>query len=259
MMYQAGYVLVVKDSNEKILRETGSSSDKQVFLPYNSEYSLLLKNKTVKRVVAEVFIDGTDVLGGRRLLIEPNSDYNLERFLVNGNLGSGRRFKFVSPDHPDVQDPYSSELGEIRVRFYEVNPTYYSPVHIPVNWQIPKQKDPWAPFDPWNKKFESKSKGIQDFSCSVGSDFVTRSGDNVGATVEGSYSNQRFEEVNHVGDISSNYTEIRLRILAPKTSDSSITVRSTRWIFCSVCGHKNPSSANYCANCGAKLQKVSRY
>lgn len=258
MMFQSGYVLVVKDDNGKVLRETGSSHDKQVFLPYNSEYSLLLKNKNHYSVVAEVTIDGTDVLGGRRIVIDPDSDFELERFMVDGNLSRGRRFKFVEPGHPDVQDPHSPDLGDIRVRFYRVEePKYYTPVHKPVKWQIPKKKGKWDPVDPWAEK-SLQSRGGENFSCSATPDCLMRSGDNVGATVEGSYSGQKFREVN-IDNISSHYTEIRLRILAPKNSESSVTAVDTRYVFCSECGAKNPRTANFCSNCGAKLLKPERY
>jgi hypothetical protein len=86
MTYSNSYVLAVKNSKRETLREY----EGKIYLPFYSEYSLFLKNNHNVRCMCDVKIDGTDVLGGQRLVIPANSNINLERFLVNGDMNKGR-------------------------------------------------------------------------------------------------------------------------------------------------------------------------
>ena len=80
MVYSNKFVAVIK-CNGKILRET--SKDNDVILPFGTEYSILLKNLDHRRAVAEVSIDGTDVLNGRRLVIDANDNTELKGVMVD--------------------------------------------------------------------------------------------------------------------------------------------------------------------------------
>jgi len=66
-----------------------------VYLPFGCEYSLLVKNLNSVRALVRVWIDGTDVTDGTSLVINPNSSLDLERFIKNGNLKEGNKFKFI--------------------------------------------------------------------------------------------------------------------------------------------------------------------
>src|SRR6185503_8982520 len=72
-----------------ILRE----SDSSVSLPFGCEYSILVKNLNSVRAQIAVSIDGKDAVG--RMVIAPNSSIELERFVQNGNLEAGNRFRFI--------------------------------------------------------------------------------------------------------------------------------------------------------------------
>ena len=87
-MYSNKFVATVK-ANGKVLREVGDT----VFLPFGCEYSILLKNLNIVRAQATITIDGEDVLNGSALVIDPNSDLEIERFLKD--LDKGNRFKFI--------------------------------------------------------------------------------------------------------------------------------------------------------------------
>jgi hypothetical protein len=100
-------------------------------MPFGTEYKLKLKNKKGTRCMVEVSIDGTDVLFGRRLILNAYESMDLERFLDNNN--SGASFKFMSVDQAastgELQDPDSPDNGHIQVRFYEekqVSPILYA-------------------------------------------------------------------------------------------------------------------------------------
>ena len=66
-------------------------------------YSILLKNLDNRRAIAEVSIDGTDVLDGRRLVIDGNDDTELKGVMVNNAVKNA--FKFIQKNR---KNPRSS-------------------------------------------------------------------------------------------------------------------------------------------------------
>ena len=76
--------------NGKILREFKDT----VYIPFGSEYEILIKNLHTTRAVVNVYIDGNNVSPGG-LVINAGSDITLERSIENGNLTEGNRFKFI--------------------------------------------------------------------------------------------------------------------------------------------------------------------
>jgi len=90
MVYSHQFVAAVK-VNGSILREAAG----RVAVPFGSEYAVYLKNLASVRAMARVEIDGTDATEGTWLILAPNSSMDLERFIRNGNLQSGNRFKFI--------------------------------------------------------------------------------------------------------------------------------------------------------------------
>lgn len=95
-MYKDKLAIAVK-SNGKVLREvatTGKEKD-TVYVPFGTEYTILIKNLRSVRALARVSIDGIDVTEGVNLVIPANSEFELERFIKNGNTNSGNRFKFI--------------------------------------------------------------------------------------------------------------------------------------------------------------------
>jgi len=87
-MYNAGLVCVVK-VNGRILRE----SMDEVYLPFNSEYSILIKNLESRKALVNISIDSQDVLDGNSLIIGPNEESELKGFM-NGNKAKNK-FKFI--------------------------------------------------------------------------------------------------------------------------------------------------------------------
>lgn len=89
-MHKNKLVVAVK-TNGKVLREDKDT----VFLPFGSEYSLLLKNLNTVRALLTIEIDGVNVLDGEKLVVNPNGEVDLQRFMKNGNQSQGNRFKFI--------------------------------------------------------------------------------------------------------------------------------------------------------------------
>ena len=99
--------------NGKILREVKDT----VFVPFGSEYSILLKNLNSVRALVNIQIDGQEVCPDG-LVLDANREVDLERFVKDGNLSAGNKFKFIErtasvEKHRGVK----AEDGIIRISF----------------------------------------------------------------------------------------------------------------------------------------------
>ena len=115
MAYDSGFVAsIIKD--DKVLRESSDNGTRTVRIPFNSEYKIRLQNKTDVRAYARVLIDGTEVHTGK-FVLQPYSSFDLERFMLDGDLAAGRKLKFVALSNGDVQDPTAKENGLVEIIF----------------------------------------------------------------------------------------------------------------------------------------------
>ena len=118
-MYNQKLVASLK-ANGRILREFKDT----VYIPFGSEYSFLLKNLHTQRAVVNIFIDGDNIVEGG-LVIAAGQEVNLERYIKNGNLTEGNRFKFIERTQAIEDGPRGVKLedGLIRIEFqYEKPP-----------------------------------------------------------------------------------------------------------------------------------------
>ena len=113
MMYNSKLVASIK-ANGKILREFKDT----VYLPFGVEYSILLKNLNTVRAIVNVFIDGENAVPGG-LVIDPGRSVDLERWIKNGNLTEGNKFKFIERTAKIEEGPrgIKEEDGLLRVEY----------------------------------------------------------------------------------------------------------------------------------------------
>lgn len=113
MVFKKNLVVCLKVGG-KVLRE---SSDR-VELPFGSEYSILVKNLNSVRAEFRISIDGKDTSDGQWFVVEPNRSVNIERFLKNGNLAQGNRFKFIErTSQVEKARGIEAEDGLVRVEY----------------------------------------------------------------------------------------------------------------------------------------------
>ena len=270
MMYSNKFVATVK-ANGKVLREVGDT----VYLPFGCEYSILLKNLNTVRAQATITIDGVDVLNGSALVINPNSDLEIERFLKD--LDKGNRFKFIERSASVEQHRgVGAADGLIRIEWQYERP---APVYTP-------GPNPFPPQWPYNNTFnvngvlrsvdysagqnarDAASHSIQTNSL-VSSLSATATSAHVGAatmdwapanevgiTVPGSVSSQRFvaaapmvlETTKHVIVLQMKGETADNKVVAP------VTVKHKP--KCVTCGKVNKATAKFCSNCGTSLELV---
>jgi hypothetical protein len=210
--------------------------------------------------VAKISIDGTEVAQGGFILPAWGS-VDIERFVIDGNLQNGRKFRFVSLNNPAVQDPTNCQNGLISVEFELEQEQWAQTI---VNRPIALNNVIWRyntiPMsNTGNAMFCSSlgNVGIGNSLSNVTFDsFVSSS--NVGATVEGSNSNQTFGTDYVVTDPSTRKI-LQLTLRAPVQNNAivnrPVTVNDTRNKFCSHCGTRNRQQANYCMKCGLAFVK----
>lgn len=109
-----GFVVSVIHNNKSI-RELSEEGKRITRIPFGSEYAIRLKNKSHARAYAKVYIDGTDVTGAGKIILNAGQTLDLERFLEDAN--SGKKFKFVAALSEGVQDPTSGANGHVQVVF----------------------------------------------------------------------------------------------------------------------------------------------
>jgi hypothetical protein len=112
-MYSNKFVAVIK-ANGRVLRENNGT----VAVPFGSEYSILLKNLNSVRVMAKISIDGQDATEGTWLVLGANTNSEIERFIKNGNLSAGNRFKFIERSPAvEAHRGIGAEDGLVRIEF----------------------------------------------------------------------------------------------------------------------------------------------
>jgi hypothetical protein len=270
MVYQNGFITVVK-YNGKILREhverrvsneSGLTKESCVTLPFGSEYSLLMKNLDSRRASVEVSIDGEDVLFGKKLIVAPNSEIELERFVEN--VSKGNRFKFIQKTEKIANhrgDRIDDGLIRVGVRYEKVIPnTYYYPVfthhhHYHDNWGWRGSSFGGSVYNVSDSSVLLKSSlGNEPQMCSFAHTEPIEVQADEGITVKGSESHQQFSEVwcSVLEDVAS-ITIIKLRGVSSMgvKIDSPLTVKTK--VECPTCGTKSKSSVKFCTECGTSL------
>lgn len=256
-MYSNKLAVAVK-SGGKIVREF----DDSVYLPFGSEYSIFIKNKNTVRASVKIEIDGTDVTEGVSLVVDPNESIELERFIKNGNLTSGNRFKFIERTASiEKHRGTSVDDGLIRVEFqfeklikYATQPDYYVK-SIPRTRRI----DPYNPH-PWDQPFWNSSTPVGHLGGSSYSLNAVNCGtfadSTPGITAPGSVSSQEFDVVTNF-TLDSTKHVIVMKLLGQvqdKYVSKLVTTRQRN--SCVMCGFNSRSDAKFCSQCGTSLQII---
>lgn len=248
MAYNNEFVVAVK-VNGKVQRE---NNKREVFIPFDTEYSLLLKNLTNTGATAEILIDGTNVLGVDHMFVPENSTVELSRFCLNGDMYQGNKFKFVSVSNKLVQDPSNKENGVITVNFRK---QIRKPSIIRGFTPIGKTHYGMGDWTIGSGCFYSStecSTTTSSHNVPFGAQFKSYMAEPVvepavGATIEGSVSNQFFSRINaeFSEDIAATVT---IRLKGAKTAEAS----AVKW--CQWCRHQVKDNFVYCPGCGKPLK-----
>jgi hypothetical protein len=284
MMYKNQFVAAVKSGN-KVLREVGDT----VYLPFGCEYSILLKNLNIVRAEARITIDGEDVLGGNSIVVNPNSDLELERFLKD--LSKGNRFKFIErtssveqhrgvgagdgliriewqyekprPIYTVRPDPFSSTLwGNNNSPWIRASGATYN-VNGALRGVDMSNGDSTRAYAASATNATLQNMGITAQAASFHDGMATmdwaelkQSTNDVGITVPGSLSDQKFATV--ASFPLEDQKHVIVLQLKGETEYNKVTAPVTVKAKpkCVTCGKVNKATAKFCSNCGTALEIV---
>jgi len=279
MVFSNNFVAVVK-CNGKILREKKNI----VYLNFDSEYSLLLKNLSSQRANVKVSIDGTDVLYGSSLIIDPNSETELKGFLDGCTVR--HRFKFIQKTKQIQQhrgDKLDDGLIRIEYAFEEKQiirrKTILHEHHKHEHHHHHHSNTYWYDYNPptfggmsWDDSGNvygssrnlvgssltcnsgEGSDSVNCFHSNVCEDSLDAPMDDEGITVQGSKTQQDFQYAS-IGRLEpSQVIILRLRGQTSGGEKVSKPVTVKTKFQCPTCGTRSSSQARFCAQCGTNLE-----
>jgi len=282
-MYNQKLVASLK-ANGKVLREFKDT----VYIPFGSEYSFLIKNLNTTRALVNIFIDGDDVIEGG-LVLNAGQEVDLERYVKNGNLKAGNKFKFIERTS-DVEEHRGVKLedGLVRIEFQFEKPLQVRPDPFQTSWPL------YGAYQGVTDKYTvttqgtsystningvmrgvdfTKGESVKAHATSAVNNYCAQHGiggisetydgaatmdcsfNDVGITVPGSKSNQSFIQTT-MGQMEDKKHSIVLKLLG-ETPDNKpvlqpVTVKSKP--KCDTCGHTNKATAEFCNKCGTSLK-----
>ncbi len=270
MMYNRKFAVALKSAGQ-VLREVNGE---QVYLPFGAEYSVFCKNMHNRRAIASIKIDGKDIGDGLTFVVPAHGQLEIERFVKNGNLEEGNRFKFIERTAKvaahrgtDIADG----LVEVTFQLEREKPKF------PIRPTIRRGRRSTDYYGGNDMQFTSKGIGGGDLERSFSSQPVhdafastdldgllgtskgisTPVANETGVTAPGAHSDQQFTMSEHF-DVEAEKITFVLQILG-ETADNRhirepVTVR-TRTV-CSQCGTRSIPGTKFCPECGASLQIV---
>lgn len=256
MMYDNKLAVAIKSAG-KVLREQKD----QVFVPFGTEYSILIKNLNTIRALVKISIDGKNVNGDDgSFVVHPGQSLDVERFITNGNLECGNRFKFIERTSSVEQHRgIGIEDGLVRVEFQferqpiEFAPLPFSPTTVEPTWKGPLRG--WFINDSTSAP-PQPTYTITSSSASIGGEAQSLTVNDVGITVPGSISNQSFHRAELFAVTPTKHV-IVLKLVGEvdgRVVERAVDVKHKP--KCSTCGRVNKATAKFCANCGTSLQLV---
>lgn len=278
MMYNQKFAAAIK-VNSKVLREFKD----QVYVPFASEYSILLKNLNTKRAIVNIYIDG-DNQTPNGLVIDAGREVNLERSIKNNNLNEGNKFKFIERTGAvEAHRGIKLEDGIVRIEF-EFERAYNPIFALNANNEYRPWNDPgyntWMNNSTWDGTKHTPTYGtsgvagaatnsvlrgtttvsanlnnVQISAQSVGATTSAYVNNDAGITVAGSKSEQQFRTVIGVyGDGTKHNIVLKLLGETPdnKPVVKEVTVRAKP--KCTTCGRQNKHNAKFCTECGTALE-----
>ena len=242
MMYESKLAAAIKVDG-KVLREFKDT----VHIPFGSEYTVLLKNLNTTRAVVNVFIDGENAVPGG-LVIDPGREVDLERWIKNGNLSEGNRFKFIERTGAVEQHRgIGIEDGLVRIEFQFEQPPR------------PMVNSPWIAASGYDSgKIYPQGGIMRGMDVSYGTNATlnsvtasaTSAVSDVGITVPGSHSSQKFSTA-YVGALESTKHSMVFKLFGG-TMPKPITVKHKP--KCVTCGKQNKATSKFCQECGTALE-----
>jgi hypothetical protein len=254
-MYKNNFVAVIKNGG-KILRERSGI----VYLPFGSEYSILLKNKDARRANVTIEVDGQDVLNGHSLIVDGNESQEIKGFMRN--MSRTNKFRFIKKTK-EIQEHRGDRIddGLVRVTYqFERREDFEFPIRK--IWIDDPIRSRGGGSGDWNIFHSATFGGTSN--CSSSSNLYSSNSCSTvkctapltdeGVTVKGKDISQQYTR-GYLGQLETEINTIILQLrgqtATSKKVNKPVTVKTR--LKCSTCGRRNKSTNRYCYNCGTYL------
>jgi hypothetical protein len=281
-MFKENLIVAIK-ADKKVLREIKDTA----YIPFGKEYSILIKNMDSRRAQVRIWIDGTDATEDSFLVVNGNTEVEIERFIKKGNLKEGNKFKFIERT-ANIEKHRGSKLddGFIRVEF-QFEKTYpslstwhhghtlltntydngYCGSMTTLTNSTPAYKGSAMRSMNAGPTMATASAATAN-TISSNSVFTAQSASNpdwletttnaapndAGITVPGAHSTQQFTTVGWFA-VETQKHVIALKLLGEspegKKVEAPVTVKAKP--ACVTCGRVNKASSKFCSECGTSL------
>lgn len=245
-MFINGFSLAVR-ADDQYLKEFKVNGEPVVYVPFDTKYEICVKNKTDKKALATVSIDGTDITSNKsRFLIKPYSTSKYARFITD-SLEHGPSFVFTKATDENASFVSSDEMGLVVVKIYPQKKAAWEWTYItPTPW---RQERKW-PEAPKIKSFCYDGNLGEKLERSCNADYfadgnVTAKNAPRGVTVGGDTSSQSFSNVS--GFETEEFPIIlKVRLMGATKETTSVN-------YCPSCGKRANKTDRFCSMCGNKL------
>jgi len=257
-MYNSKLVASLK-ANGKILREFKDT----VYIPFGSEYSILIKNLNTVRAIVNVYIDGENAVPGG-LVLNAGQEIDLQRAIRNGNMTEGNKFKFIErTGNIEQHRGVKLEDGIVRIEYqfekvyqrqdgiiWKTNDYHNTPLYstgILRSTTLNQVYDSHVTY--------SATNAVGSATVSTQSMNVSAPINDVGITVPGSKSEQKFSTASWFATETEKHT-IVLKLLGetPDNKEVRNPVTTKHKPKCVTCGKQNKATAKFCTECGTALE-----
>jgi len=270
MVHKNNFVVAIKASG-KILKETP-----EILIPFNTEYSILLKNLESRKAVVSVSVDGKCVTKNR-VIVQPNDSLELMGEKVHSTVKN--RFKFIQKTKriSDYRgDRVDDGIVRVEVWFESKMQEYFNEPITYTNWDITPKWDYYKrTYDTTDNSLNYLNQTVHtggsvntsnymnqlvgctnNSECVIPTKVMSRVAED-GITVKGSDTEQNFiKGFTNTLEITSTVITLLLKgYNNNKPLTIPITVKTLK--TCEVCGYRVPNcnlkKEKFCTECGNRI------
>ena len=235
----------------QVLREKGEN----VYLPFGTNYSVYIKNLNSRRVKVGITIDNEDILDGNSLIIDPNSDVDLSRWLSKDkNKGPALKFIEKTEEIREYRGDNNGLDGIVRITYqfealslpFQTITTYPPPTWTDWSWSTTN-------FKCGSVGSSNNLRAMDSASYTTNTNASLSSVNDEGMTIKGEVVDQKFKTATIYALDPQVF--VMCFVLKGETNEESVVapIKVKEKIKCSKCGKKNSTKNNFCSVCGNNL------
>ncbi len=244
-MYKNNFVATLS-SNNKFFKDEGGC----FLIPFDTQYSIFLKNLQRRNASVKISIDGQDVLDGKSIVVFGNSSVTLDGFLKGDMISN--KFKFIRRSkkieayrgiNPEdglvvITFDFEEEVPETKKFTYKV--TYTQPLTPPYTWTTFSTSN----FFPTGGTSTISTHSNSSQPVSSENYGITVAGEDIGKPINSFW----------LAELENKPSTIVLRLIGTDEKNNQKTMYTREKKICPTCGTKNRNHHAFCFECGTRIK-----